>query len=349
MTYPFTIVRNPANGKITVWMDPSSIKEGGCILRLYNILVAGLKGGKNANDIEFGSAFHAYRKEYEVMMHNKEFVAGFGNEAKTIAKLKGINAAVNYWQKTPMFTKYNKKFLDEKYLIQTCNGYHDHYAKMGEEYSTVTIADEPLVELRIPYPYYTTPEGDVEVILCGTVDRIVKHKTFGYYAINDYKTTSVWDKQKYFDFYRMSPQMIAYKLLVKLYAQKYPKSVIAEIDRSDVKFVIDGVFVAASGPATFEQSAPISFNERQLKEFKEGLDLLISKLIHYIRFPENLFREGMLNGSCEKIYGACNFFNVCSASSDEEAHFALENGFQVGSYDPMSHGELKPEIPSTQL
>ena len=330
------------SNRITIWLDPSATKESGCILRLYNMLVGGYTQGIHANDLEFGSAFHAYRNIYVNTLYDPAAKETFKStsELTTIAQIKGVAAGLHYWDNTKMYVKWNKKFLDRDYLETTCNEYERHYRVNGDEYEIVSLNGKPLVELRIPYPYYVTPEGDIEFILCGTIDKLIKHRSLGYYAISDYKTTAMWKIADYFESYKLSCQMIAYKLMLRKYAELYPDSLIAEISKSNLGCVIDGIFTSSSG-AKFERSAPIYYSEGQMEEFEFGLKLLIHKLVDVIRYPKHLFREGMLNGSCEKVYGPCQFAEACSASSESERQVIMDNKFTKRVYNPLSHGELK--------
>jgi len=328
--------------RTTIWLDPSAIKESGCILRLYNMLVNGYTQGVHANDLEFGSAFHAYRNAYTNALHDSEANAIFTTNSELIsfAQVKGVQAGLHYWDNTKMYVKWNKKFLTREYLEMTCNKYEQHYRTNGDEYEVVSIGEKPLVELRIPYPYYVTPEGDIEFILCGTIDKLIKHKSLGYYAISDYKTTAMWKIDDYFNSYRLSCQMIAYKLMLRKYAELYPNSLVAEISKSNLGCVIDGIFTATAGPK-FERSAPIYYSEGQMREFEDGLKRIIDRLCQAIRDPSIVYREGMLNGSCEKVYGPCQYFEACCANSDDEREVIMDNKFTKRQYNPLSHGELK--------
>lgn len=328
----------PPNPPVTVMLDPSAIKESGCILRLYRMVVEGLTQGTNSSDIEFGSAFHCYRKKYVEL----EFDPKCGGDKEMIHFL-AMREAYNYWNNTKMFVKKDKEYLDKTYLEQTCEGYTQHYLKHGNEYEVVTIAGKPLVELRLAYPYYRTPEGDVEIILCGTIDKIVRHRKFGFYATSDYKTTAVWNKPKFFEAYRMSTQMVAYKFILKKLGELYPASELSKITSGNTAALIDGIFHGPSKSAEFQMSEPLWYSEKQMSDFEYGLNRIIQHLVSVIRNRKLLFKEGMLNGSCQKIYGACDYFKACSAPSEEEEALIIDNRFTRRVYDPRNHGELQKD------
>ncbi len=336
----------PTTNRTTILLDPSALKESSCILRLHNILVSGYrKEGGNFNDIEFGSAFHAYRRTFDTLSHDRDFKAKFDDsqERETFTQILAVKAGLDYWDKVPRVTKWNKKYLDRKFLENTLREYYNYYKLHGDEYEVVTIGGKPLVELRIPYPYYVTPEGDVEVILCGTIDRIIRHRSLGFYASEDYKTTALWDKSKFFTAYQLSTQMLAYKFMIREYAKLYPASVLDSV-ASNLKCVINGIFHSANG-VMFERSEPYNFSDDKLAEFEIGLMRVVERLVEVVREPNKLYREGMLNSSCEKVYGACGFAEACAAESEEERRFIMNEKFVRVPYSPLSHGELK----STEL
>lgn len=324
--------------RLTIMLDPSAIKESACILRLYRMVVLGLTHGVNSSDIEFGSAFHSYRKRYVELQFEGNYT-----DNPDLLHFLAMKEAYAYWNGTKMFVKKDKDYLNKTYLEQTCEGYQSHYAKHGTEYEIATIAGKPLLELRLSYPYYVAPEGDIEVILCGTVDKVVRHRKFGFYAIADYKTTAVWNKQKFFEGYRMSTQMVAYKYILKKMGELYPNSELSKMTEFNMPAVIDGIFHGKSKPAEFEMSEPLWYSEDMMEEFEFGLQRIVGRLVEAIRDNRKLFREGMLNAGCEKIYGACNYFNACSAPNKEEEMLIINNKFVRRPYSPLTHGELKNE------
>lgn len=317
------------NNKQLLLLDASALKQSGCSLQLHNILVGGYRSRLNSNDIEFGTAFHHYRK----------CVEEHPDPASDIARFSAVKEALVHYSTAEMYVKHNKKFLDATYLKNTCLGYDEHYTLNGEEYEPVRDANgKPLVECRVAYPYYS--DADVEILLCGTIDGVLKHKHAGFYAIKDYKTTSVWDVEKYFDGYRLSAQLMFYKLLLTLYARLYPTHIISQAAKGGA--FIDGIFLASGKAAKYQRSEVFFWSEAQLAEFQAGVDYTIhEKILPYVKGTRKLWREGILTGGCEKVYGACSFARVCGAQDEESGKMILREEFIQRPYSPMTHGEVK--------
>lgn len=310
----------------TILIDASALRESSCILRTYRKIIQGYKLATPSSDIVFGSAFHTFRSTYE----------------ETGDEIQSTIEAVKYFTTSPKWVKSTKGHLNLQYLNSVCTGWNNHYTLMGDEYDIVKTKDgKPLVELRIAYPYFVTPEGDIEVLLCGTIDRIVRSRTMGYYAISDYKTTSIWDVQKYFSTYELSTQLMFYKLLLSLYAKLFPTSIIAEVcSGHNVGAFIDGVFLGAGKSTKYERSKVFWYSKERMEEFQRGVDVAIWKIIDYARAPEKLFREGMINGSCEKVYGMCDFYESCICDNVQDRDLILNEQFIRDPYNPMTFGTL---------
>jgi len=312
--------------KRIIMLDASALKQSACNLQLYHILVNGYRGRLMPNDIEFGTAFHAYRKEIEE------------GDGSPVARFTALRIAMDYYTTKEMIVKPKKAWLDLTYLKNTCLGYDEHYEKTGEEWEVAKLNGKPLVEIRIAYPYFV--DDRVEVILCGTIDGIMRSKISGMYAIKDYKTTSLWDKAGYFNAYRLSAQLMFYKLLLTLYARQFPDGVIAEAAKGGA--FIDGIFLGASKAAAYARSEIYSYDEAKMVEFEAGVrETVETKILPYARGDRKPWREGVLTSACEKVYGQCGFFEACASGSEEGAEMVLESKYVRGEYNPMKHGDTK--------
>lgn len=307
-------------------LDASIMRKSSCIKKVYRKLIQGYTLPILSSDIVFGSAFHTYTKVKEEL----------GDSTKALA------SALQYYTKTPYFHKPKKSHLTNQYLIDTCMG-HDTAFQI-DAYDTVRSADgKPLVEQRIAYPFYVTPERDIEVLLCGTIDKIVFNRIAGYYAILDYKTTHAWQPDEYFKNYQLSTQLRMYKLLLTLYGKLFPDSIVAEITKGNLGAIIEGVFLAKDKSARYERSETLWFSEKGMEEFQEGIKLfIIQKLVPAIRHPnEFTYREGIVNGSCEEPYGGqCEFAESCGKETEEEREEFMRDNFSTKKYEPLTHGEL---------
>ena len=213
--------------KTLIIADASLFKESSCILRTFYTAVAGYKAKKQNNDVEFGTALHKFKSHWR-------------NNPSDIGYATAVVLAKNHYANADMHIKSNKKYLTIDFLVQACQQYAATYR--NDSFGTVTIphaidlglgrilpAGSKLIEpvTRFAFPYYV--DDDVEILIAGTMDEIGKWHG-GEYAIEDLKTTSVWNVDEFFKSYDLSPQLLTYRWALKKYAEEYPDSFLAEID-----------------------------------------------------------------------------------------------------------------------
>jgi len=312
------MIIDPKTGKKIVLVDPSALKSSGCCLAMNYNIIQGYRKPVNSCDIEFGSAFHLYRK----------LKVETGDEFMALAKAQA------YYRDIPKYMKPKKMHLDTNYLAAVCEGYDERYS--FDEYGVVKDdKGKPLVELRLVFPYKTY--DDLDVLFCGTVDEICYNPIADFYCIKDYKTTSVWDIRGYLGAYRLSSQLMSYKFILQNYARLFPGSVISKVCERPLGAFIDGVFLGAS-KTTYERSDVFFYADSQMAEFEKGLAKAVEEIVWYVRNPGDLYRQGMMNSSCEKVYGACQFFEACVESEPENRQSILDTDFIKKPYDPRTHG-----------
>lgn len=306
--------------KLILRIDASAIKESACTLRFYRTIVEGYREKLPTNDMLFGSAFHEFIAEME---------RTGGNYGAAIQAAKKVFAL-------PCEIKRNKKYLTETFLLKLCMRYWDEYL-VNNDYQTVKSEDgKPLVELKFAWPYYV--DENVEVLLCGTIDRIAKNNKI--YALADYKTTAVFDKDSYLRSYWLNPQLMFYRLILRYYAEAYPDSIFAKINQSNFVVFIDGIFMAgAEKDPEFIRSDVMEFPDTQMAEFERLLEQKVKKLVTHVASGVIPEREGMLNGACETKYGACLFSVACRQSDEIAAQHMLRRNFIQKPYDPLSFNE----------
>lgn len=173
------------------------------------------------------------------------------------------------------------------------------------------------------------------IYLCGTLDSIGKFKN-GCYAIRDWKTTSSWNVQKYLNQYRLSRQLRIYTLACKLEARNNPDSILGKIGLTNMGAFIDAIFLKPSGnDCKYERSEVHQFKEKEIDEFEDMLEAFCGKIIFHLRtgiFP----KEGILNGSCNTMYGPCKF-SPCCASNDNVASVILRRDFKRVPFNPLNY------------
>lgn len=307
-------------------IDPSALKESSCLRRLYLTVVEGYSSKVQTNDVEFGSAFHKFKAYLRIH--------GINSFAEA------HNAAIEYYKVTPMYKKKDKEYLTEAFLSNLCREYYVKYLK--DDFEIVRIGNESLVELPFCFPYYS--DDKMDILLCGTIDEIGKIKK-GLYCISDLKTTHAWDIESYFRGYKLSPQLIFYVWALRkyysLYREKFPK----DFDIESVGVFIDGVFLRGkNSPVELVRSEVEIIKLNKIIEFEVLLSEKINELIKWfsifkVTTPNFPLREGMLNGSCQTIYGPCKFFNVCASPDNEVAQILLQNNYKQKHYNPLKFGQ----------
>ena len=308
------------NKKLIIRIDASALKESSCMRRFYWNTIGGYRSKLNTNDIEFGSAFHEFVK---VMKQQPDNYAA------------AVKAAQDRY-KVPMEMKSQKQYMTATYLTNLCISFWQEWVAK-DDFETIVRNGNPLVELKFSYPYYA--DDKVEVLLCGTIDDICKHK-HGTYALRDYKTTSVYDSTQYLSAYLLSPQLMFYKMIVDYYGRTYPNSLFGELSQKNIACFIDGVFLAgASKPPTFKRSDVFIFNARQMAEFEQLVHKQVMSLVEYVKSEVLPIREGMINGACQTVYGKCKYFNACIQSDELGTQLTLNRHFIQVEYNPLKFGD----------
>jgi len=320
MDIPITL-EVTASGKKIIRYNASAIKESECQRRTYLTVAGGYTERLNNNDVEFGSAFHLFASEMERTN---------GDSVKSLA------AATKYYAEKPMIMKSNKTYLDKKFLQSVCMEWLT-FAE-GDRFKVLRDSNsQPIVEIKFAYPYYA--DDEVEVILCGTIDRVGKFDN-GIYAFGDYKTTAVYKIEEYLKSYLMSPQMLFYRLIIRKYAAF--GGIWEEVNKLPVGCFIDGLFHKAPPKTTggtgieIVRSDVMVFSDVQLAEFERLLDGNIHTLIRMVKAGKLPDRYGMLYGSCETKYGNCKYWNACTAPTDLGFQTVMKHSFIQRPYDPLN-------------
>jgi hypothetical protein len=309
--------------KLIVMLDASAFKESACIRRLFFTTVLGYRGKINANDIEFGTAFHRFKAHWR--LHGDDGL----HEALTIAK--------EYYETTPMHVKYNKKYMTSDFLWNTCLGYYMKYREDNDLEKILDDDGKPLVEIKFAFPYYV--DDVCEIIMTGTKDEFGKIKN-GLYCIDDVKTSSASNISEYLEPYKLSPQLLFYNWAIVKYAEAHPESIYRKAVDYGICGRIDGVFLHGKDkPVEYIRSEVFRFNAKALREF----DMLVSKrtmeLVACIHDWKNNktfpIREGMLNEACSTKFGPCKYFAACATPDDVTCDIILNSNFIRQPYNPL--------------
>jgi len=307
--------------KVRIRFNASAAKESACLLRTWLTVIEGYKESVPNNDIVFGSAIHAYIKTMHLTNGNFALAS---------------QEALAVWN-TPKKIKPKKEYMENTtYLLLTCQQVWT--ALMGREFKTLTdVNGVPLVEKQFSIPYYV--DDKVEVTLEGTIDDLCKH-THGAYAVNDYKSTSLWDKEGYLLGYELSPQLMFYVMAVEHYGKEFPDSIFAAMTKHGVHSFVTGIFLAGRDKdVEIHNSAVIKFADDKMQEFRTMLHNTIMRLVQHVHAGTKPMREGMFNGACQTVYGLCKFFSVCNAKDETLARYMLKIYFKQTAYDPLNHDQ----------
>lgn len=308
--------------KQVIKIDASSLKHSACTLEFWYKVVDGYRTQLLNNDIEFGIAFHIY---VAVMKRT-------GGDFAAATK-----AALEHYRR-PNIIKHQKRYMTENYLLKVCQ---DYWFTRGMNDDFETLLDDkgkPLVELGFQWPIYE--DDKLVVMIAGTIDDLCKHKR-GTYALRDYKTTASWDKKAYLDQYYLSSQLMIYRLTVRKYAQMYPDSIFATLDKNNAHCFIEGIFCAgADKPVEFLRSDVFCFKDKQLSELETLLNRKVLSFVAQIKSGKLPLREGMLNDACSGKFGhPCDFFNACRAPDLISAQHVLRRNYVQITYDPLKFHE----------
>lgn len=310
--------------KQKIKLNASGLKTTTCMYNFWNVCIEGYKNQRSAAKMVYGIGVHKF---VDTMFKTQ------GNLGKA------RDAALIAFRKPKALDSKSKHMNDENHFLPTCfNLWEDWVSK--DDAQTVMLPDgSPATEVTFSIPYYE--DEFIVVTLEGTIDRIIKIKG-GCYAINDYKTTSSWEKDSYLEKYRMSNQLRFYVFALKLMAEKAPESMLGQIGATNVGACIDGIFLKPKA-CDNEYKRSNVFQFADLGEVRRGLDLKIqqiSRTVELTRMSGILpAKEGLVNGSCEGKWGLCTFWSICNSQSDEIAQVLLARDFVKKEYDPLHHND----------
>ncbi len=316
-----TISPSPSSDKLIVKIDSTVIRDSSCFLRLFLKAIHGYKESPLKADIVYGQAVHRFVELAEKGM----------DSSLAIAKSN------RFYRETPKKLSSKKEWLNEAHLVKTLCQFSDRLLEGKDDLETIKVDNNSLSEKKFAIPLYE--EELFGIMLCGTIDSICKKRN-GIVLVRDYKTTSSWNVNNYFEDFKASPQLKTYIWALKWHAKMYPNSIFGELAKHEIGGVIDGIFLSASKETEFIRSEVFLYNETQMTEYEHLLMFLVERLKTWIRvylddptvYPAC---EGTFNGACKTPYGKCSFFHACTSSNKEIFQAVLDQYFTKKSYDPL--------------
>lgn len=314
--------------KKIILLNASALRISSCKRRLHYVVIDGYKKARNSISIEFGSAFHLIPKH---VYQDNDYA-------------KGLSAAQVYFKDSNYEPDSKKKYLNDFMLSKVGFDWYTSELHKNDSFEVLRDTDgKALVEVQFAIPYYAGE--NVEVILCGTIDKIVVHRQSKLICEGDFKTTTSWDENEYLRGWVLNTQRYFYNIaLRKMIETSSPQSILNQYVGKDVGSFVDGIFIKSSGETECKRSEVFVFTERQRSQYDHLLLTLCKwfdehqKLItdsNGLHLPDP---EGLLNDSCsENKYGSkCDFFDVCACNDSVASEHVLRRNFVQKPYDPLN-------------
>lgn len=308
-------------------LNASALRISHCKRRLHNVVIEGYKKKLNDVSIEFGSAVHLCPK---VVYQTKGNIGA------------GMNAARSYFKDTPMELNPKKRFLNDFMLSKVCMDWFT--SDIGPEKDSFEILrdneDKALVEVTFAIPYFAGK--NIEVILCGTIDKVVVHRQSKLICEGDFKTTTSWDEAEYLRGYILNTQRYFYQIALKhMIEQSDSTSILSQFKGKDVGSFVDGIFIKSGGDTVCKRGTVEVFTDKQRGDYEK----LLMNLCKW--FDENYnpnvldqlpLPEGLLNGTCKTGF-TCDFFDACACNDSVASEHVLTRNFIKVPYNPLSRNE----------
>lgn len=372
--------------KLIINLDATSLGHSACIKDLYQTIIGSLgddglsQGGykekANGPELTYGVAVHkfidvAYKTSGDLVRARKKALELFDNIPTNEPPKKQWLRDRSHLS-TVCFNTWNDFIVEESSFellnlvlpCWLCRGVGTIKGKSGIDYtaefgggSEEVIVDvlcpfckgeklllQPATEVTFSIKYY---EDDYIIVnLCGTIDKIGKFRG-GCYAIGDWKTSSTWNTEEYFEQYQLARQLRMYLLAIKLMGIMYPESVLGHLAKTNPGCFIDAIFLDKDANKSKVQRSPEIYQVKpaDLDAFQMTLDDVIKRVSSAVK-TGYIPKEGIINGSCikyqnvsEKNFVKCIFWNACR-NDDRVGEILLKRDFKRVQFDPLNYNEI---------
>jgi hypothetical protein len=303
------------NGKkLLLYLDHTAFKQSACLRRLEFIIQDGLVDIGSKIAIEYGSAFHIFKKHLYL-----------GEAWEDAAE-----RALGYFS-TFSFEISQKEFRTISHLAKTCARYYNEVFRFDNFKPLRDSAGEPFIEKTFAIPVFV---GDsLEILLAGTVDAIGSMDNGSYVVGEDTKTTAVWNSDEFLRLFTLSSQLMFYQVACQMIGYSFAKQ---------MSWRVDGIFLSPQG-AMFKKSEPIFFSaqaltiyQRQIKQKVEE----ISTCVEQGAWPQNFLCCDTVKYDKEKV-GMCPFFSICEKDNENDAALVKDSIYKHRKYEPLKFGKEK--------
>lgn len=303
-----SLTRDPATGKYILYYDASLHNESNCRREVWWTLFAGLCHGDKDYKMEYGTAFH------------KAMVSYYTNGSVEAA----VQVAVAHLMDPTIFIP-DGEWRNPAHLANCVMQYVAHYQKEGDLLRPRMTQDgKPMLERTFAYPFYSTARTDV--LLSGTMDFLGHYN--GYPVLVDHKTTALTQVESYLDGYRMSPQLMLYKIIHD------------RLFGGDIGCMINGVFLSRANKNTFKRRLFDNFGPTTLARFERHLSDTIIDIVTRFEWLLDHPNEPLdalfpCNFTCcNKKFGMCEYLPLCS-TDEVNLPSVLQMEFTRRVYNPL--------------
>jgi hypothetical protein len=303
-------------------LSSSALGHSNCILDLYRTVVQGYKTKAMPAKMIYGIGVHKY---IEIMYLT-------GGHIPTARE-----QAIIAFASIPRIDDSKSMHLsDVNHMIAVALMTWELFVKQEVDFEVLILNDKPAVEQTFSEEIYR--DEDNVFNWCGTIDRIGKKRN-GIWLITDWKTTSSWNAKDHLSQYELKNSPRGYMLGLKLFAEKHPDSILGQISRQQIGARFDGIYVKPKiNEVRFQSSDVFVYQPEEIDEFKEGVIKVckdLSLAIKNNQFP----KQGIVNGSCNKKYGKCDFWYVCKHNNPLIMDGLLKRDFDVKQFNPMHYND----------
>jgi hypothetical protein len=311
------------NYPITIRLSSTALGKAACIKNLYLSIVEGYRPKLMPCRIVYGIAIHKF---IHVAFQTDDIP-------------KALDAGLKAFRLPKDDPPRNQQHLaDERHFQITCLNLWTMHIQDEKDFKIISIDGKPLTEITFCIKSFYK-DDIIDVSLEGTLDRLGQVRS-GVFAVRDWKSTSSWDNNGYFEQFELSRQIRLYTLICKIEAERNPESTLGKIGASHMGCFIDAIFIKPNANDNVVKSSSMySFKKEELEEFKNELLYLCRGISKRFRFEKHLAREGIINGSCEGKWGKCNFWNCCQAPANVE-QVLLNRDFNKVGWNPSDYNNL---------
>jgi len=311
--------------KQILYVDATGLKNLACSRKYSLAVLNGFipKGSQNKVATFFGSCLHKFAEEF--YLNDKSVPAALG-------------PMIQMWNDKEDVLQYKQGNFGNQYLnsakLMECAHAVGKYLTNDVDTEILTKDEHVCTELKFAIPF--KQDDKFEVVVCGTIDKMVKINR-GTYSLGDYKFTRQWgDPNKYLNAYKLDPQPRLYWWAIKWMAKHTQSEFYDQLVSMPLGFFIDAGF-HSKNDFKIQRSEVFYDSDSNEDEFDAMLNAAVNEIIEIAKIKDGYpAREGIIKGCCKTIYGECDFASVCQASNKGAANAVLGSRFEYREFNPLT-------------